>query len=54
MGAGPGLLLVNPPPETAGSEAFVRGVPKIYVWAVFWFAVQVFAVTIAYLKVWRG
>ena len=40
MGAGPGLLLVNPKPDSPQEAYFFLGMPVLYVWAVFWFFVQ--------------
>ncbi|MEM7012574.1 MAG: hypothetical protein AAF585_13950 [Verrucomicrobiota bacterium] len=53
MGAGPGIHLINPSESAAKEEFFVMGMPKLYLWAIFWFAMQAAALIIAYLKVWK-
>jgi hypothetical protein len=47
MGAGPGVLLVNQP-------ATWFGFPRLYVWALFWCAVEIAIVVVAYWTVWRA
>ena len=55
MGPGPGLYLVNPDPSDPGATVSLYNIPVIYIWAVFWAAVQAAVVIIAYLKLWdRG
>ena len=55
MGPGPGLYLVNPDPGAPESATTVGNVPVLYLWALFWYAVQVVVLLVAYLKVWgRG
>lgn len=54
MGAGPGIHLINPSASAAAEEFFIFGMPKIYVWGVFWFAIQSTALIIAYAKVWKS
>ena len=54
MGAGPGVHLINPSASAAAEEFFIFGMPKIYVWGVFWFAMQATALGIAYVKVWKA
>ena len=49
MGPGPGVHLVNP---SSKEDAFWFGIPVLYLWSVFWFAVMALAVGIAYAKVW--
>lgn len=46
MGAGPGIYLVN------GRGPFL-GVPVIYAWVVFWFAIQAGTVVIAFKTIWN-
>ena len=46
LGAGPGILLVNQP-------ATWFGLPRLYVWGMFWCAVEIVVVTAAYLFVWQ-
>lgn len=50
MGPGPGVYLINPRTQ---EEASWFGVPVLYVWAVFWFAVMAATVAIAFKTVWR-
>jgi hypothetical protein len=45
LGAGPGVLLVNQP-------ATWFGLPRLYVWGMFWCAVEIAVVVAAYLLVW--
>ena len=53
MGVGPGLRLINPDTE-AGESAFgLFGLPKVYLWGLLWYAVQLVLVVIACLTVWR-
>lgn len=44
MGPGPGVMLVQ-------GTSFM-GFPAIYAWALFWYAVEVAAVVVAYFFVW--
>ncbi|MBX2820739.1 MAG: hypothetical protein KTR29_13690 [Rhodothermaceae bacterium] len=53
MGPGPGLRLVNPDIESASPNLTVGGLPIIYLWGLFWFAVQVIIVVVAYYTVWN-
>ncbi len=46
MGAGPGILLVNQP-----STWF--GLPRLYVWGIFWCTVEIGVVVVAYCYVWK-
>ena len=46
LGAGPGILLVNQP-------ATWFGLPRLYVWGMFWCAVEIAVVIAAYLFVWQ-
>lgn len=45
MGPGPGVTLVQ-------GTSFV-GFPAIYAWGLFWYAVEVAAVVVAYFFVWH-
>ena len=66
MGAGPGLHLINPDPDVSEigasrsdtappSATFTAfGLPVIYVWGLFWYAVQFGVILYAYLHLWRG
>lgn len=53
MGAGPGVYLVNPDPGDPEARRFIGGIPIVYAWAVFWFAIQATCVVIAYRRLWR-
>lgn len=46
LGAGPGILFVNQP-------ATWFGLPRLYVWGIFWCAVEIAVVVAAYLFVWK-
>ena len=52
MGAGPGLVLISPAKD-APDPATILGIPVIYAWVVFWFAVQAVAIYIASEKLWK-
>ncbi len=52
MGPGPGLRLVNPDPADPNAVYTMLGLPVIYVWGLFWYAVQLVAIIIAYRKLW--
>jgi hypothetical protein len=45
LGAGPGILLVNQP-------SMWFGLPRLYVWGMFWCAVEIAVVVAAYFFVW--
>ena len=47
MGVGPGVLLVNRP------ETFL-GIPLLYAWGLFWYAVHIVIVVTAYCCLWQG
>ena len=47
LGAGPGVLLVNQP-------ATLFGLPRLYVWGLFWCAVEIAVVVAAYCFVWEA
>jgi hypothetical protein len=46
LGAGPGILFVNQP------EMWF-GLPRLYVWGMFWCTVEIAVVVVAYVFVWR-
>lgn len=50
MGPGPGAMLID---GTAEEPAIWFGVPALYVWALFWFAVMAACVVIAALTLWK-
>ena len=52
MGAGPGLALVSPAKDSPDPATFL-GIPALYAWVVFWFAVQAVAIYIASEKLWK-
>ena len=47
LGAGPGILVANQPLTWFG-------LPRLYVWGVFWCGVEVAVVLIAYFFVWQA
>ena len=51
MGPGPGLYLINGYAEQGGA---VFGIPALYAWCVFWFAVEAVIVVIASRALWRS
>ena len=53
MGPGPGVYLVNPDPSGPGARATFLGMPVVYAWALFWYAVMVVIVLTAYFKLWN-
>jgi hypothetical protein len=52
MGPGPGLYLVNPDSNDPETVATLGQVPILYLWVLFWFAVQAVVVLIAYFYLW--
>ena len=40
MGSGPGLYLINPDISAPNPSFTTFGLPTIYVWGLFWYAVQ--------------
>jgi len=48
MGPGPGINLVN---DARPDPVF--GFPRIYLWGLLWYAVEVTCVVLAYLFVWK-
>ncbi len=53
MGSGPGIRLINPDPTDPQAVFTIWGLPKIYVWGLLWYVVQLGAILIAYLKLWK-
>jgi len=47
LGAGPGILL-----EFVNQPTTWFGLPRLYVWGMFWCAVEMAVVVLAYLFVW--
>ncbi len=45
MGPGPGVMLVQ--------ETSFMGFPAVYAWGLFWYAVEVIAVVVAFFFVWK-
>lgn len=46
MGTGPGVWLVN-------EADSILGLPLLYAWGLFWYAVQAVVIVTAFLTVWR-
>lgn len=53
LGAGPGLLLINPDPNDPEAVFTIGGLPKVYAWGLLCYAAEVAIVLVAYFKVWR-
>lgn len=53
MGAGPGLLLINPDVNDPGATFTFWGLPKVYAWGLLCYGLEVAIVVTAYFKVWR-
>jgi hypothetical protein len=53
MGSGPGIRLINPDPADPLAVFTIWGLPKIYVWGLWWYVVQLGAILIAYFKLWK-
>lgn len=53
MGPGPGLYLVNPDATAGEASATMGNVPVLYLWALFWYGVQVTVLVFAYFLVWE-
>ncbi len=53
LGAGPGIYLVNPDAADPNAVFTTFGLPTIYVWGLFWYAVQLGVIIIAYKRFWR-
>ena len=50
MGPGPGLYLINGYAKAGGS---IFGLPALYAWCLFWFAIEVAIVVIAAKTLWK-
>jgi hypothetical protein len=53
MGPGPGIYLVNPDASDPNATFTVGSVPILYLWALFWFAVEAAIVVTAYRLLWK-
>jgi len=53
MGPGPGLRLINPDVTHPDATYTIGGLPIVYAWGLFWFAVQMAVVLTAYFTIWR-
>ena len=53
MGSGPGLYLVNPDISAPNPSFTTFGLPTIYVWGLFWYAVQLGVILRAYFYHWK-
>jgi hypothetical protein len=53
MGPGPGVRFINPDIHDPSAAFLIGQVPVIYLWGVFWFAVQAAILTTAYFTIWR-
>ena len=53
LGAGPGLLLINPDINDPEATYMFWGLPKVYAWGLLCYAAEVVIVVTAYCKVWR-
>lgn len=53
MGPGPGLRLVNPDIDNPDARFTILGLPIIYVWGLFWYAVQLAILLVAYFTLWN-
>jgi len=51
MGPGPGLYLIN---DYAAEGGTILGMPALYFWAVFWYAVEAAVIVAAYKLIWKG
>ena len=52
MGPGPGLRLINPDATDPNASFTYMGIPTVYAWGLFWYAIQLIAIIIAYKKLW--
>ena len=50
MGSGPGLRLINPDLGDPNAIFIILGLPKVYVWGLVWYGVQLSVILIAYFK----
>ena len=53
MGSGPGLYLINPSENAIQSELLFAGLPRIYVWGLMWYIVQMSVIIRAYTRYWK-
>ncbi|MEE3234702.1 MAG: hypothetical protein VX294_11095 [Candidatus Latescibacterota bacterium] len=53
MGSGPGLYLINPSENAIQSELLFVGLPRIYVWGLMWYIVQMSVIILAYTRYWK-
>ena len=53
MGSGPGLYLVNPNINAPNPSFTTFSLPTIYVWGLFWYAVQLGVILRAYFYHWK-
>jgi len=53
MGSGPGIRLINPDLSDPHASFMFLGLPRIYIWGLFWYAVQLAVIMIAYFKIWK-
>jgi len=53
MGSGPGLYLINPSENAIQSELLFVGLPRIYVWGLMWYIVQMSVIIRAYTRYWK-
>jgi hypothetical protein len=53
MGAGPGLLLINPDISDPNVSFTFLGLPKVYAWGLLCYGLEVAIVVTAYFKVWH-
>ncbi len=54
MGSGPGLYLINPDIDAPNASFTTFGLPTIYVWGLWWYAVQLGVILRAYFCHWHG
>ena len=54
MGSGPGIRLFNPDISDPHAVFTIFGMPKIYVWGLFWYVIQLAALLVAYFKIWKN
>ena len=47
MGAGPGIFLIDQ------TQSWF-GLPRLYVWVIFWFCVEAIVVVVTYTVLWRA
>ena len=54
MGTGPGLRIINPDPEDPKAIFSIWNLPKIYIWGLFWYIIQLILILVAYFKIWTS